>query len=98
MHAMIRCTMVLIKLKTGYEYVQNMEAGILNIGYRLEMQTLKWTKYVCRFKTKGQKSIKSFKCIIMSEAKQIGTDQCTDTSRNRAKSYHLRMGVKPATF
>ena len=34
----------------------------------------------------------------MSVAKQIGTEQCTDTSLNRTKSYHLCMGVKPATF
>jgi hypothetical protein len=49
-HDMIGCTMVVLNLKMGYEYVQNVEAGILHIRYWIEMQTVRWTKHVRCFK------------------------------------------------
>ena len=38
---MTGCTMVAITLKSGYKYLQNVEAGILHIEYRYEMKTVK---------------------------------------------------------
>ena len=97
-HDIVGCTTVAIKLKRGYEYVQNVKAGILHIGNQYDMRTVKRTIHVSRFKKIGQTSIGKYECIMMSVSKIIDTEQCTHTSRNCSKLYRLRMGVKPATF
>jgi hypothetical protein len=92
------CTVVVIGLKRECEYVQNVEAGSIVLGYLSDAQSMNGTIHVHRFKKldKIQLTNTDVQRILQKEKKYM--TPCTGMSRKCRKLYRLCMGVKPATF